>query len=61
MILVLSAFPNPFFDIAGIAAGIAKIPLWQFLLACWAGQTIKMAMFAYAGAYSIEWFVKFFQ
>jgi uncharacterized membrane protein YdjX (TVP38/TMEM64 family) len=61
MILVLSAFPNPFFDIAGIAAGIAKIPLWQFLIACWAGQTIKMAMFAYAGAYSIEWFVKFFQ
>jgi uncharacterized membrane protein YdjX (TVP38/TMEM64 family) len=61
MILVLSAFPNPFFDIAGIAAGIAKIPLWQFLLACWVGQTIKMAMFAYAGAYSIDWFVKFFQ
>jgi uncharacterized membrane protein YdjX (TVP38/TMEM64 family) len=61
MILVLSAFPNPFFDIAGIAAGIAKIPLWQFLLACWVGQTIKMAMFAYAGAYSIDWFAKFFQ
>jgi uncharacterized membrane protein YdjX (TVP38/TMEM64 family) len=60
MILVLSAFPNPFFDIAGIAAGIAKIPLWQFLLACWVGQTIKMAMFAYAGAYSIDWLVKFF-
>lgn len=61
MILVLSAFPNPFFDLAGIAAGVAKIPFWQFLLACWAGQTIKMAMFAYAGAYSIDWFVKFFQ
>jgi uncharacterized membrane protein YdjX (TVP38/TMEM64 family) len=61
VILVLSAVPNPFFDIAGIAAGIAKIPLWQFLIACWVGQTIKMAMFAYAGAYSIEWFAKFFQ
>lgn len=61
VILVLSAFPNPFFDIAGIAAGIAKIPLWQFLLACWVGQTIKMAMFAYAGAYSIDWITKFFQ
>lgn len=60
VILVLSAIPNPFFDIAGIAAGIAKIPLWQFLLACWVGQTIKMAMFAYAGAYSIDWLVKFF-
>jgi len=40
---------------AGIAAGIARIPLWQFLLACWVGQTIKMALFAYAGAYSIDW------
>jgi uncharacterized membrane protein YdjX (TVP38/TMEM64 family) len=59
VILVLSAFPNPFFDIAGIAAGIAKIPLWQFLLACWVGQTIKMAMFAYAGAYSIDWLARF--
>ncbi len=60
VILVLSAIPNPFFDMAGIAAGIAKIPLWQFLLACWVGQTIKMAMFAYAGAYSIDWLAKFF-
>ena len=61
MILVLSAFPNPFFDMAGIAAGIAKIPLWQFLLACWVGQTIKMAMFAYAGAYSIDWIAGFYK
>ena len=60
VILVLSAFPNPFFDLAGIAAGIAKVPLWQFLLACWVGQTIKMALFAYAGAYSIDWLLKFF-
>ena len=61
MILVLSAFPNPFFDMAGIAAGISKIPLWQFLLACWIGQTIKMAMFAYAGYYSIDWIANFYE
>lgn len=54
-ILVLSAFPNPFFDLAGIAAGVAKIPIWKFLLFCWAGQIIKMSMFAFAGAYSIDW------
>lgn len=54
-ILVLSAIPNPFFDLAGIAAGATKIPLWKFLLFCWAGQLIKMAIFAYAGAYSIDW------
>lgn len=57
-ILVLSAIPNPFFDIAGIAAGIAKMPLWKFLLFCWLGQLIKMALFAYAGAYSIDWVMK---
>ena len=55
VILVLSAFPNPFFDAAGIAAGIAKMPVWQFLLACWVGVTIKTMIFAYAGAYSIDW------
>ncbi|MBL8103080.1 MAG: VTT domain-containing protein [Anaerolineales bacterium] len=60
MILVLSAFPNPFFDMAGIAAGISKIPLWKFLLACLVGQTIKMAMFAYAGYYSIDWITNFY-
>jgi len=54
-ILVLSAIPNPFFDLAGIAAGVAKIPVWKFLLFCWVGQIIKMSMFAFAGAYSIEW------
>ena len=59
-ILVLSAIPNPFFDIAGIAAGIAKMPLWKFLLFCWAGQLIKMSMFAFAGAYSINWLQKLF-
>ncbi len=61
VILVLSAFPNPFFDVAGIAAGIAKIPVWQFMLACWVGQTIKMAMFAFAGAYSIDWIASFYE
>ena len=60
VILVLSAIPNPFFDVAGIAAGIAKIPLWKFILACWVGQTIKMSLFAFAGAYSIDWIASFY-
>jgi uncharacterized membrane protein YdjX (TVP38/TMEM64 family) len=60
-ILVLSAIPNPFFDLAGIAAGVAKIPVWKFLLFCWIGQLIKMAMFAYAGAYSIDWVASFYK
>lgn len=54
-IFVLSAIPNPFFDIAGVAAGIAKMTLHRFLLACWVGQIIKMTLFAYAGFYSLDW------
>lgn len=61
VILALSAIPNPFFDMAGIAAGISKIPLWQFLLACWVGQTFKMALFAYAGFYSIDWLANLYK
>ncbi len=54
-ILVLSAIPNPFFDLAGVAAGIAKMPVGKFLLFTWIGQLIKMSLFAFAGKYSIHW------
>ena len=54
-ILILAAIPNPFFDVAGVAAGVAKMPIRNFLVACWIGQTVKMAMFAYAGFYSLDW------
>jgi len=58
-ILVLSAIPNPFFDIAGIAAGIAKMPVHIFLLFTWIGQLIKMTVFALAGYYSITLITNF--
>lgn len=59
-ILFLSAIPNPFFDAAGIAAGVAKMPIWKFLFFCWIGQLIKMTLFAVAGYYSVEWMTNFF-
>lgn len=59
-ILVLAAIPNPFFDAAGIAAGIAKMPVKTFLFFVWIGQLIKMTLFAYAGRYSLEWLARFF-
>ena len=58
-ILVLSAIPNPLFDVAGVAAGIAKMPIQTFLFFVWVGQLIKMTLFALAGKYSIEWFANF--
>jgi membrane protein DedA with SNARE-associated domain len=46
---VLAAIPNPFFDIAGIAAGAVRFPVWLFLISAWAGQTLKAILLAGAG------------
>lgn len=54
-ILVLAAIPNPFFDVAGVAAGILKMPISRFLLAVWIGVTIKMFIFAWVGSTSLSW------
>lgn len=54
-ILVLAAIPNPTFDVAGVAAGVLKMPLPKFLLAVLIGVSIKMILFAYAGAQSLTW------
>jgi membrane protein YqaA with SNARE-associated domain len=53
-VLILSTVPNPFFDLAGIAAGTLRYPLWRFLLFCWLGKTIKTTLVAWAGAQSIN-------
>jgi membrane protein YqaA with SNARE-associated domain len=53
-VFVLSAIPNPFFDLAGIAAGTLRYPLWRFLLFCWSGKTLKTVLVAWAGAQSFN-------
>ncbi|RLC74997.1 MAG: hypothetical protein DRI61_15635, partial [Chloroflexi bacterium] len=54
VIFILSVIPNPFFDLAGMAAGVSRFPLWRFLLACWLGKTVKTTAVAFAGYYSIS-------
>lgn len=54
-ILILAFIPNPLFDLAGMTAGAMRIPAWKFLLACALGKILKMAVFAFAGAYSVDW------
>ena len=54
-IFFFAIIPNPFFDIAGVTAGIMKIPVGKFFIACWLGQIIKMFGFAYTGSLSITW------
>ncbi len=58
-IFVLAAIPNPFFDLGGIAAGALKMPIRTFLTWCILGKIIKMLLFAYAGALSLDWLAKF--
>jgi membrane protein YqaA with SNARE-associated domain len=58
-IFLLSAIPNPFFDLAGISAGAFRIPVKIFLFYCWIGETVKMIFFAYLGAYSLDFFKQF--
>ena len=58
-IFVLGAIPNPFFDLAGVAAGILHFPLWYFLLACFLGKLVKAVMFAFAGVQSLTWVERF--
>lgn len=55
-VLVLAAVPNPFFDIAGAAAGALRMPVAAFLIWAFVGKTIKMLAIAYAGALGVDWF-----
>jgi len=48
-IFLLSVVPLVF-DLAGIAAGVLRFPLWKFFLACWLGRTILYLVVAWGGA-----------
>jgi membrane protein YqaA with SNARE-associated domain len=48
-ILLISAIPNPFFDIAGMVAGALKFSIVKFIVLCWIGETLKMCFIAYTG------------
>ena len=49
-LFILSAIPNPVFDLAGLTAGAMRYPVWKFLLACWLGKTVKATVLALIGA-----------
>ncbi len=46
---LFSVFPNPLFDVAGVAAGAVKMPLRRFFLAVLAGKVIKNTYLAAMG------------
>lgn len=49
VIFGLAAIPNPLFDVGGISAGALRMPVWKFLLACWAGKAVRLAVLAFIG------------
>lgn len=48
-IFLLAFIPNPAFDVAGIVAGAMRMPVWQFVLAAWAGKSIRFVLLALSG------------
>ena len=59
-LFVLAVIPNPLFDLAGAAAGALRFPVWKFLLAVWAGKTIKSLVFAFGGALGVPFVIHLF-
>jgi uncharacterized membrane protein YdjX (TVP38/TMEM64 family) len=55
-LFVFAAIPNPFFDLAGIAAGAIRLPLNRFFLAAFLGQVVKYLIAAHLGAKIINVF-----
>ncbi len=54
-IFLLSIFPNPFFDLAGLVAGASRMPLWRFLFSAFCGKSIQSIGIALAGSLSLNW------
>lgn len=51
VIFVLGLVPNPAFDVGGMIAGALKLPIWQFVLAAWAGKGLRLVIFALGGEF----------
>lgn len=59
-IFTLSVIPNPFFDIAGIAAGTLHYSYLKFIAYSFAGKLLRLIIMSYACRESIHWLETFF-
>lgn len=60
-LFVLAAIPNPFFDVAGIIAGMSRLRLTTYFLVVWGGKIVKFVLIAFLGAGSadlFDWLIK---
>jgi membrane protein YqaA with SNARE-associated domain len=49
VLFLLSAPPNPFFDVAGLAAGAVGLPYWMFALPVFLGRIVRVGTFVIGG------------
>lgn len=50
----MAVIPNPLFDVAGVLAGVVRMPLWKFFCAVLAGKVIKSMYVAGAGVLGVS-------
>ena len=60
-IFLVAALPVPLFDLAGIAAGAIRMPVWQFVVATALGKTVKYTIAILLGAGSVRGLRHFFE
>ena len=60
-IFIFAATPNPFFDIAGFAAGSMRYPLSRFTAACWLGKMVKYGVVSYAAFWGADMIYGWFE
>lgn len=53
-IFLISLQPVLPFDVAGLLAGASRMPLWKFLLPCWAGKFPKYILLCYFSAQILQ-------
>lgn len=56
-LFVLAAIPNPLFDIAGLAAGALKLPIYRFFVPVMLGKMLKYGVTAWFGLTAWGWLI----
>jgi len=55
---LMSVFPNPLFDVAGLAAGAVQMPMRSFFVSVLGGKVLKNTWLAAAGGFGVGLFTK---
>ena len=59
VLFLFAAIPNPFYDLAGAAAGVLRYPLWKYLTVLFFAKTAKGLLVAFAGYWTLRLLLRF--